>query len=110
MPLAMLHQVDGSQSRIACEHLQPGALFNAGAAAKAAVQCLEDTGAIRHCPLCGDTFLVAKNEQAERQAFDRAEHLWKAGLRGFDGMTEGSVAAAVRSALDGTPATCPSCG
>lgn len=70
-----------------------------GDARSAAEQCLRDTGAVKQCPRCADEFLLANDEGAEEQAYSRAEHLRKAGLRGFDGMTAQDVADLVRAAL-----------
>jgi hypothetical protein len=73
---------------------------------EAAQQCLRDTGAIRLCARCGDRFLAAQDEAAEQRAYERAAHLWKAGLRGFEGLDERQVAAAVASALAGAAGHC----
>jgi hypothetical protein len=75
-------------------------------ARSAAEQCLRDTGAVKACLRCGDEFLSANDESAEARAYSRAEHLRKAGLRGFEGMTAQDVAAAVRAALDGMREVC----
>jgi hypothetical protein len=76
---------------------------------RAAEQCLIDTGAIRPCSHCGEQLVVAQDDRAEERAYDRAAHLWKAGFRVFQGITESDVRAAVKSALDGIPGCCPTC-
>jgi hypothetical protein len=80
-----------------------------GTAAEAAKQCLKDTGAIKRCCRCPDAYLMVNDEYAEQKAYDRAEHLWKSGLRGFRGMTLDQVAQTIRSALRGAPSSCPTC-
>jgi len=76
---------------------------------EAAAQCLKETGAIRPCSRCGEGFLLAADETAEQRAYERAAHLWKAGLRGFAGMSGREVAGAVGSVLATTPKSCPEC-
>lgn len=71
--------------------------------------CLRDTGAIKRCTRCGERFVIAKDDQAEQHARQRAEHLWKAGLRSFDGMTWGELVAAIEAAICATPQNCPRC-
>ena len=75
----------------------------------AAEQCLRDTGAIKRCSRCADSFLIVNDEGAEERAYARAEHLRRAGLRGFAGMTDRQVAEAVKSALDSLSDACPYC-
>jgi len=46
---------------------------------------------------------------AAHRAYGMAENLRKADERGFRGMTRDEVVAEIKSAIDGTPSTCPSC-
>jgi hypothetical protein len=84
--------------------------IDSATARSAAQQCLRDTGAAKQCPHCTERLLIAHDESAEERAYIRAEHLRKAGLRGFDGMSEREVSEAVRSALGGISDVCAYCG
>lgn len=46
---------------------------------EAAAECLKEAGAIRPCTRCGEGFVRANDATAEDRAYERAEHLWKAG-------------------------------
>ena len=77
---------------------------------EAVEECLTETGALVHCPRCGGGLLIAQDDAAERRAYDRAEHLRRAGLRAFEAMTEREVRAAIAATLDTAPTLCRSCG
>ena len=78
-------------------------------AVEAAERCLRDTGAIKRCTCCGERFVMAKDDGAAERAYARAEHLWKAGLRSFEGMTRMELVEAIETALNAAPGHCPSC-
>lgn len=73
-----------------------------------AVQCCEDAGAIVKCSGCGEYDVVAGDDAAERNAYARATNAWKAGERGFRGMSRKEVMEAVKSALLDA-GDCPRC-
>lgn len=75
-----------------------------------AEECLKESGAIIKCDRCGNAYVMAYDDKAERRAYGRAENLRKADERGFRGMTREEVVAAIKSALDETPSSCPNCG
>ena len=74
-----------------------------------ALECLKQTGAIVKCGQCGNDYIDAYDEGAAHRAYGMAENLRKADERGFRGMTRDEVVAEIKSAIDGTPSTCPSC-
>ena len=74
-------------------------VLQAGDAYQIAEQCLKDTGAIKSCSGSAETYLVVKDESAGQEAYARAEHLRRAGLRGFRGMPQEEVANAIKKAL-----------
>jgi hypothetical protein len=64
-----------------------------------AVQCCKDAGAIVKCSGCGEYDVSAGDDAAERNAYARATNAWKAGERGFRGMSREEVMDEVKSAL-----------
>jgi hypothetical protein len=74
--------------------------LQANDAAKVAEQCLKDTGAIKRCPGSTDAYLMVNDQGAEQEAYVRAEHLRRAGLRGFRGLTQQEVYEATKLALE----------
>jgi len=75
---------------------------------EAAVQCCKDAGAIKKCPGCGEYDVSAGDDAAERNAYARATNQWKAGVRGFRGMSREEVLDEVKSALQDA-GECPRC-
>jgi len=74
-----------------------------------ATQIAKDAGAIIPCPTCLANDIYAGNDDAERKAYAMATNAWKAGERGFRGMTREEVMQAIKSAIVDANHKCPSC-
>ena len=75
-----------------------------------AEQCAKDAGAIVSCSICHGYHISAGDDDAERATYARATEEWKAGVRGFRGMSREDVMGVVKSVLQDANFKCPSCG
>jgi hypothetical protein len=72
-------------------------------------EILEKAGAIEKCESCFSVMIDTEDGDAEDMAYGMATNAWKAGDRGFRGMSREEVVAAVKRVLTLTPSSCPRC-
>jgi hypothetical protein len=72
-------------------------------------EILEESGAIKKCPICFGHMIDAEDGDAEHIAYGMATNAWKAKERGFRGMNREEVVSLLKQALARTPHTCPDC-
>ena len=74
-----------------------------------AEQIAKDNGAIVACPICGSYDICADDDEADRMTYAQATNDWRAGVRGFRGMSREDVMGVVKSVLDDALISCPGC-